>query len=188
MNVDSKEKLFESMVSKRRIPIFEPITQDMVGQLINLIEAMSLENDGPIEIRFNCPGGDVEAVLSLCDVIEHSKIEFHGLVMRKCASAAMLVFQACHKREALSNVQFMIHEVSREVKSIIRPTEQSLAEAHTKVDEFYKTVTLMSKKVRELILQKVPDDKRSLFEQYFKTGEYFCADTALELGLVSAVI
>lgn len=68
-----------------------------------------IEERKPIRLMIYSGGGSLEVMQSLVDVIELSKTPVIGINIGLAASAACIVYLACHKRYALKRSTFMVH-------------------------------------------------------------------------------
>lgn len=69
-----------------------------------------IENRKPIKCLISNRGGSVDAANTLVDIISLSKTPIWGIALGMCASAASMVYLACHKRFALSSSSFLFHQ------------------------------------------------------------------------------
>lgn len=73
----------------------------------------------PIKIFFYCPGGSLDVEESIVSVIKLSKTPVWGIAVGMVASAATLIYLSCHKRYALPNAYFIIHQGSAQMGAIM---------------------------------------------------------------------
>lgn len=66
----------------------------------------------PIRLYIFSPGGDVDMMWSIVDIIEASETPVYTINMGVAASAAGIIFLAGHKRYMLSHSRLVIHEGS----------------------------------------------------------------------------
>ena len=66
----------------------------------------------PIRLMIASPGGSLECANMLIDVISMSLTPVYAVAMGMCASAASMIYLACHKRYALSSASFLFHKGS----------------------------------------------------------------------------
>ena len=160
---------------------------DEVYDWVDLILDVNREdekNHAPVEERkpIKCfianRGGSVDAANTLVDIIALSKTPVWGIALGMCASAASMVYLACHKRYALPSVSFLFHQGScsnlsgnySELKSFM---DDYQTEIH-KLTEFYKKHTTYDPALIE--------DKLSKGDWYIRTTE------ALENGVVNELV
>ena len=137
-----------------------------------------VEERKPIKCFIANRGGSVDAANTLVDIIALSKTPVWGIALGMCASAASMVYLACHKRYALPSVSFLFHQGScsnlsgnySELKSFM---DDYQTEIH-KLTEFYKKHTTYDPALIE--------DKLSKGDWYIRTTE------ALENGVVNELV
>lgn len=71
-----------------------------------------VEERKPIKIYINSPGGSLDIEETLVSVIQLSKTPVYGVALGMVASAASLIYLACHKKFALPNAYFILHKGS----------------------------------------------------------------------------
>lgn len=74
-----------------------------------------IEERKPIKIFFFCPGGSLDIEEALTSTIKLSKTPVWGIAVGMVASAATLIYLSCHKRLALPNAYFIIHQGSAQM-------------------------------------------------------------------------
>lgn len=68
----------------------------------------------PITLFFNSVGGSLDVAETLISIIRLSKTPVVGIALGMVASAASLIYLTCHKRLALKNAYFILHQGSCE--------------------------------------------------------------------------
>lgn len=132
----------------------------------------------PIKCIIANHGGSAEAANTLVDLISISKTPIYGYAIGMCASAASMVYLACHKRFALPSVTFLFHQGScsnlsgnfSELKSFMDDYQTDIKN----MTEFYKNHTTYAPEYIE--------DKLSKGDWYIRTAE------ALDNGIVHKLI
>ena len=66
----------------------------------------------PIKLVIASPGGTLEVAQAICSIIELSETPIWGIGIGCVASAASLIYLACHKRFVLPNCYFILHRGS----------------------------------------------------------------------------
>ena len=77
-----------------------------IGRYILYLNAI---NDNPITLFIDTQGGDTEISLYICDAIQQSRAEVHGIVTAEALSAGFRILQSCHRRLAYPNALLMFH-------------------------------------------------------------------------------
>ena len=99
---------------KRRIYIFEPITDETARRIINEVSYLEkLSPDEDICVYINSPGGSVAAGLAILDTLKRSSCGIRTYGTGLCASMGAVLL-ACGgdrgKRVVSSNCEVMIHQ------------------------------------------------------------------------------
>lgn len=71
-----------------------------------------IEKRKPIKCIIANEGGRMDPANTLVDIITLSKTPVYGIAIGVCASAASMIYLACHKRYALPKVTFVFHQGS----------------------------------------------------------------------------
>ena len=71
-----------------------------------------IEERKPIKCLISNRGGSSDAANTLVDIITLSKTPIWGIAIGMCASAASMIYLACHKRYALPSVTFLFQQGS----------------------------------------------------------------------------
>ncbi len=123
----------QNLFKARTVLIFGEITMKLAREVSAELLALSTENDEPIRIVINSPGGHVEAGDTIHDMIRFIKPEVRVLGTGWVASAGAHIFLGVKRehRYCLPNTRFMIHQpmggaggkatdIAIEAKEIIR--------------------------------------------------------------------
>jgi ATP-dependent Clp protease protease subunit len=96
----------------RTVLVFGQITMKLAEQISAQLMALSVENDDPIRIVINSPGGHVEAGDTIHDMIRFIKPEVRVLGTGWVASAGAHIFLGAKadRRYCLPNTRFLIHQ------------------------------------------------------------------------------
>lgn len=137
-----------------------------------------IEERKPIKCIISNRGGSVDAANTLVDLISISRTPIYGYAVGLCASAASMVFLACHKRFALSSATFLFHQGScnnlsgsyGELKSFMDDYQTEIRN----LTEFYKKHTTYDPTLIE--------EKLSKGDWYIRTSE------ALKNGIIDNIV
>lgn len=137
-----------------------------------------IEKRKPIKCIISNRGGSSDAANTLVDIISISRTPIWGYAVGICASAASMIFLACHKRFALASATFLFHQGScsnlsgnySELKSFMDDYQTDIRN----LTEFYKKHTTYKP---ELI-----EDKLSKGDWYIRTSE------ALQNGIIHHIV
>ena len=131
----------------------------------------------PIKLFAFSPGGDLDVHNALVDVIKLSKTPVYGINIGLAASAACFVFMSCHKRYALKNSYFLLHQGSAEnINGTFAQVVAAVEDYQTKIEQLFKYILENS---------KIPKDE--LEERIY--GEwYMSAEEAVKYGVCDEIV
>ncbi|MEI7609887.1 MAG: ATP-dependent Clp protease proteolytic subunit, partial [Rhodospirillaceae bacterium] len=123
----------QNLFKSRTVLIFGEVSMKLAREVSAELLALAVENDKPIRIVINSPGGHVEAGDTIHDMIRFIKPEVTVLGTGWVASAGAHIFLAAKRdnRYCLPNTRFLIHQpmggaggkatdIAIEAKEIIR--------------------------------------------------------------------
>lgn len=141
-------------------------------------EGIDPKDRKPIKIYIDSEGGVVNAAKILVQVIKLSKTPIYGITMGLCASAASMIFLACHKRYCLGTSTFLIHQGS------CSNLEGSYSEINAFMQNYRKEVEELAAFYKEHTNYEPEyiDDKLSKGDWYISTDE------AISNGLVDEIV
>lgn len=104
-----------------------------------------IEERKPIKCLISNRGGSSDAANTLVDIIALSKTPVWGIAIGMCASAASMIYLACHKRYTLPSVTFLFHQGScSNLSGNYSELKAFMDDYQTDIEgltEFYKTHT-----------------------------------------------
>ena len=141
-------------------------------------EGIDPKDRKPIKIYIDSEGGVVNAAKILVQVIKLSKTPIYGITMGLCASAASMIFLACHKRYCLGTSTFLIHQGS------CSNLEGSYSEINAFMQNYRKEIEELAAFYKEHTNYEPEyiDDKLSKGDWYISTDE------AISNGLVDEIV
>lgn len=154
---------------------------DWVSQILqyNREDAhLDLKARQPIKFIIANQGGSLEAARMICEIIQLSKTPVYGIAIGVCASAASMIFVACHKRYALKNAYWVFHKGSctgvggnyQELESFMEDYKKQIEE----LANFYKKHT------------KFPPEE---IDKQLEKGDWYIYPTiAIENGVVDEIV
>jgi ATP-dependent Clp protease, protease subunit len=138
-------KITDNLFKARTIILFGEITQKVAQGTVAQLLALAEENDEPIRVMINSPGGHVESGDSIHDMVKFIRPKVQMIGTGWVASAGVHIFLAAARenRYCLPNTRFMIHQplggaggpasdIAIEAKEIIKMRKrinQSIADA-----------------------------------------------------------
>lgn len=143
VNIDSV------LAEQRMINLFGPITQDSaLGFYKQMTELLLKDDQKPIKLLLNSPGGAIDAGKLILDVIEGSPVPVSIYCLSQAYSMAAVIFSAATGgRYLLPNARLMIHQPSindlsgtasdiQQMSSFLKESERQLFEILSKNSDF----------------------------------------------------
>ncbi len=167
----------------RDIYLIGDIEKDTARSCIERLRELANENDRPITVFINSAGGNVTDGLAIHDSIRHvikRGIEVKIIVQGMAYSMGSIVLQAASegKRLAFPHSWIMIHEPAKWAGwQSTTAAAQHLERLKQMQDQIYK---ILSSRSGKPLRQIIKDTKRTDF--------YLDAPSALEYGLIDAVV
>ena len=167
----------------RDVYLIGDIEKDTARSCIERLRELANENDRPITVFINSAGGNVTDGLAIHDAIRHvikRGIEVKIIVQGMAYSMGSIVLQAASegKRLAFPHSWIMIHEPAKWAGwQSTTAAAQHLERLKQMQDQIYK---ILSSRSGKPLRQIIKDTKRTDF--------YLDAPSALEYGLIDAVV
>ena len=131
----------------------------------------------PIKLYVYSYGGDLDINNAFIDVIRKSKTPVWGINMGQANSAGCFIYLACHKRFAMPNSTFLIHQGGGDNFS------GTFMQMVSYMDEYQRKIQNLVSYLKDTT--KIPEDM--LLENI--TTEWFLdAEQALELGVCDQIV
>ena len=167
-----------TFLKTRQILLTGEIDKDLSEKIIRQLLIMEAENDSPIYLYIDSPGGDADAGFAIFDMVRFVKAPVYIIGMGLVASAAALVLLAVPKerRIGLTNSHYLIHQPLSGIKGVA-----------TEIEIHAQEIIKMRARINQVIssqcsqpLEKVEKD----------TDRDFWLDgtEAVEYGLISRII
>jgi len=153
------------------------------SRLILQWNAEDKENNVPVEERkaiklfFFSPGGALNVYENLAEIISKSKTKVIGVNMGMAASAACMIFLACHERFTLSNASFLIH------KGSMSGLSGSADEIMAAVADYGRQLIQMQEKIKSRT--RITDED---FEKNMHPDWYLNSQEALRYGVCDKIV
>ena len=181
-----------SRLMKDRIVMLQGVVEDYSANLIvaQLLYLESANNDKPVKLFINSPGGSVTAGLAIYDTMQFVKTPVHTYVMGQACSMGSFLAQAGEpgKRFVLPESRTMIHRVSSGTPGTsgsVHVQELQFEDAKRHYEESQK----VNKRLTELYVKHNTANKT--YEELFETMKFdtfLTAEEAVENGLADNVI
>jgi ATP-dependent Clp protease protease subunit len=170
--------VLQNLFKSRTITIFGEINQKVAESTVAQLLALSVENDDPIRIFINSPGGHVESGDSIHDMIRFIKPEVKVIGTGWVASAGAHIYLGAKKenRLCMPNTRFLIHQ----------PLGGAGGRA-TDIAIEAKEIIKMRRRINEIIARETGQPLERV-EKDTDRNYWMSAEEAKEYGIVSRII
>ena len=110
----------------RQIFLFSPIYDFTAESVIKQLLDLDRESNEEITMFINSPGGQVNAMFAILDIMDVIKSPIRTVVTGIAASAASVIASSGKKRLMTENARFMIHEVWSFVGGSVSEMDESI--------------------------------------------------------------
>jgi len=168
----------DKYLQTRSIMLSGEIDKESAEKVIKQLLILEAENDDPIRVFINSPGGDVDAGFAIYDMVRFIKNEVYMIGMGLIASAATLVLLAvpAEHRLALPNSSYLIHQPMSRMEGVATDIE-----IYTK--QLERTRDRLNTIISEQTGQPIDVVKKDTDRDY-----WLDAQEALSYGLISKII
>jgi len=171
--------IYSRLLKDRIIFLGDPI-DDRIANLViaQLLFLDAQDNNQPIKMYINCPGGSVTDGLAIYDTMQHIKSPVSTICVGLAASmaAVLLAGGAKGQRFALPNSEILIHQV-------MGGASGQASDIKIKAEQILKLKDRLNK-----ILQTHTGQKINKIEKDTDRDHYMTASEALDYGLVDKII
>jgi len=170
--------LYSKMLTSRIIFIKGPFDQNMADSVTaQLLYLESVDQDEDVRLYVNSPGGHVDAMFAIYDVMNYIKPDVSTIGMGTCASAASFILAsgAKGKRFVLPSTQIMIHELSGGNSGKFNDMKVAFEHTQSLYDK-------MAKHYVDFTGQKLAKIKKDMERDF-----YMSAEEAKKYGLVDEI-
>ena len=167
-----------ALFKSRTVLVFGEIDMRLAERVTAQITAFAAENDKPIRIIINSPGGHVESGDTIHDMIRFCGVEVKVIGTGWVASAGAHIYLGAHKenRFALPNTRFLLHQPSGGVRG-------QASDIQIEAEEIIK--------MRDRVNRMIAEETGQTVERIVKDTQrnfWMSAEEAKEYGLVSRII
>ena len=174
----TEDAISEKFLKTRTILISGEINKKCAEKVVTQMLLLEADNDSPVKILIDSPGGDVDAGFAIFDMARFIKPDVYMIGMGLVASAGALILLAAPKerRLGLPNSHYLIHQPLSGIRGVATEIE-----IHAKEIE----------KTRQKINKLIADETGKSIKQVGKDTDrdfWLSAEEALEYGLISKII
>ena len=168
------------LIENRVLFISEGIDSSVAKRVVSHLLAMDFENNNPINIYINSPGGEVNSGFSIYDTMRYIKSECRIITTGLCASIATIINCGAPKehRYSMPNGRFLIHQ-----PLIGGHVQGQASDLEITAREIIKTRQKLNELLAEACGKPVPKLEEDTARDYWMTAE-----EALEYGLISKIV
>ena len=173
-----QDPLTEKFLKTRQILLSGEINEELADKIVRQILILEADNDKPIYIYIDSPGGDVDAGFAIFDTIRFVNAPVFTIGMGLVASAAALILLASPKerRFGFPHSHYLIHQPSSGMKGVATDIEIHAAEIA---------------KTKSRINEIIANETGTALEKIVKDTDrdyWLSADEAVNYGLISKTV
>lgn len=168
----------ETLLKTRSILISGEIDKKMAEKVVSQLLMLEAENDDPIKVFIDSPGGDVDSAYAIFDMIRFVKPKVIMIAMGLAASAGALVLLAGDKenRFGFPNSHYLIHQPLSGIRGVA-----------TEIEIHAKEIEKTRQKINALIAKETGKSLAQV-EKDTDRDYWMSAEEALNYGLISKII
>ena len=168
----------ETLLKTRSILISGEIDKKMAEKVVSQLLMLEAENDDPIKVFIDSPGGDVDSAYAIFDMIRFVKPKVIMIAMGLAASAGALILLAGDKenRFGFPNSHYLIHQPLSGIRGVA-----------TEIEIHAKEIEKTRQKINALIAKETGKSLAQV-EKDTDRDYWLSAEEALDYGLISKII
>lgn len=168
----------ETLLKTRSILISGEIDKKMAEKVVSQLLMLEAENDDPIKVFIDSPGGDVDSAYAIFDMIRFVKPKVTMIAMGLAASAGALILLAGDKenRFGFPNSHYLIHQPLSGIRGVA-----------TEIEIHAKEIEKTRQKINALIAKETGKSLAQV-EKDTDRDYWMSAEEALDYGLISKII
>lgn len=168
----------ETLLKTRSILISGEIDKKMAEKVVSQLLMLEAENDDPIKVFIDSPGGDVDSAYAIFDMIRFVKPKVTMIAMGLAASAGALILFAGDKENRLGfpNSHYLIHQPLSGIRGVA-----------TEIEIHAKEIEKTRQKINALIAKETGKSLAQV-EKDTDRDYWMSAEEALDYGLISKII
>ena len=174
----AKQDSNDIVLKTRSILISGEIDKKMAEKVVSQLLMLEAENDNPIKVFIDSPGGDVDSAYAIFDMIRFVKPKVTMIAMGLAASAGALILLAGDKenRFGFPNSHYLIHQPLSGIRGVA-----------TEIEIHAKEIEKTRQKINALISQETGKSLEQV-EKDTDRDYWMSAEEALGYGLISKII
>lgn len=169
----------DTLKKTRTILLSGEINKDLAENIIKQLLFLEAEDENaPIWIYINSPGGEVDSGLAIYDMVRYIKPKVNMLGIGLIASAASLIYLAVPKEQrfSLPHASYLIHQPLSEMRG-------RASEIEIYADKLNKIKYVLNLIIAEATGKKVEDVEKNTDKDY-----WLSAAEAKEYGIVGKIV
>lgn len=166
------------VLKTRSILISGEIDKKMAEKVVSQLLMLEAENDEPIKVFIDSPGGDVDSAFAIFDMIRFVKPKVIMVAMGLAASAGALILLAGERQDRFGfpNSHYLIHQPLSGIRGVA-----------TEIEIHAREIEKTRQKLNSLIAQET-GKSISQVEKDTDRDYWLTAEEALDYGLISRII
>ena len=177
-NGQAPDPLIEKFLKTRQIILSGEVCKELAEKIVKQLFILEADNDKPIYVYIDSPGGDVDAGFAIFDTIRFINAPVYTIGMGLVASAGALILLAAPKERRLGfpNSHYLIHQPSSGMKGVATDIEIHAAEIA---------------KTKEKINKIIAEETGTSLDKVSKDTDrdyWLNAEESVSYGLISRVI
>lgn len=173
--------IFSRLIKDRIIFLTEEIDAEVASTIAATLFFLDKQDEEePISLYINCPGGDVEqGLFVIYDMMNMIKAPVKTFCIGEASSAAAVILSAgsIGHRYALPNSRIMIHEIQ----------VSDLGGSGTNVENQSKTIKYINRRVQEILARHTGQTYNKVVKDC-KVDKYMSAEEALGYGIIDNIL
>ncbi len=174
----TENPITEKLLATRSILISGEINKELSERVVKQMLLLEADNDEPIKIFIDSPGGDADAGYAIFDMVRFVKPRVIMIGMGLVASAAALILLASPKEDriGLPNSNYLIHQPLSTIRGVA-----------TEIEIHAKQIEKLRLKINLLI----SEETGTALEQVGKDTDRDCwldAKESISYGLISKIV
>ncbi len=169
-----------ALLDKEIIDLEGNVDDDMFDYVRKCLAILALRGNPPIQINITSSGGSVKVGLIIYDMLRLYPGKKTGTVNGYARSIALVLLQACDKRECSQHSFVMLHYIGRNI-------DLEEIDDKQKLRNIVKEMRAGQEKIY-LVLEKNSKKPRSVLVSLCKEGRDMPAQAALEFGFIDEIV